>query len=148
MGELGIIAKVAMANTFAMYFKSFSYHWNIEGRNFSEYHGFFGSMYEELHDAIDPMAEQIRAIDVYAPISIMDMFHFKMVTEDVVQPTSSQTMFANLLTANNQVIESLNKLFDACTAANNQGFANFVADRLDIHAKHGWQLKSFLKAGE
>ena len=82
MGELGIIAKVAMANTFAMYFKAHSYHWNIEGRNFSEYHGFFGSMYEELHDAIDPMAEQIRAIDAYAPISIMDMFHFKMVTED------------------------------------------------------------------
>jgi starvation-inducible DNA-binding protein len=105
-------------------------------------------MYEELHDAIDPLAEHIRAIDVYAPISIMDLFHFKMVTEDVVQPTSTQTMFANLLTANNQVIESLNKLFDACTAANNQGFANFVADRLDIHAKHGWQLKSFLKAGE
>ena len=145
MNELSAALKIAMANTFVMYFKAHSYHWNIEGPNFSDYHGYFGGLYEELHDAVDPMAEHIRAIDQYAPFSIEDMFNAKTFSEDTNVVSSTKQMFLNLIDANDAVIESLNKAFDIATYSKKQGLCNFLADRLDVHAKHGWQLKALAK---
>ena len=142
------VAKVVLANTFVMYFKAHSYHWNVEGRTFSQDHKFFGKIYEELHAAIDPTAEQIRACDEYAPISMNDVYSSKTISEDSVKPETTEQMFGNLLAANNQVIESLNKLFEVAEAANKQGLADFAAGRLDVHAKHGWMLRSLMKSGE
>lgn len=148
MNELEAISKVALANTFTMYFKAHSYHWNVVGKNFSQYHGFFGDLYDEVYGAVDPLAEEIRACGYFAPISLEDMYTYKTIGEDQVRPQYPQQMFANLLEANNQVIDSLNKLFTSATAAGKQGFANFVADRLDKHAKHGWMLRSFMESGD
>ena len=143
-----ISAKNVLADTFLMYFKAHTYHWNVEGKNFSEMHSFFGDLYEELHGAVDVIAEEIRALDEYAPISLMELYNSKNITEDSVKPSSSTEMLALLLVANNQVINDLNNLFKAATAANKQGLADFAAGRLDVHAKHGWMLRSFLKSGE
>jgi DNA-binding ferritin-like protein len=54
-------------------------------------------------------------------------------------------MFLNLIEANDLVIESLNRAFDLATYAKKQGLCNFLADRLDVHAAHAWQLKSLSK---
>lgn len=143
-----ISAKNVLADTFIMYFKAHTYHWNVEGKNFSEMHSFFGDLYEELHGAVDVIAEEIRALDEYAPISLMELYNSKTITEDSVKPSSSVEMLALLLVANNQVTNDLNNLFKAATAANKQGLADFAAGRLDVHAKHGWMLRSFLKSGE
>lgn len=148
MDQLIVTTQVVLANTFVMYFKAASYHWNVEGKNFAEMHGFFGDLYAEVYSAIDLTAEEIRALDAYAPISLMELYNYKTITEDSVKPESVNAMLFNLGVANEQVIESLNKLFAAASAANKQGLANFAADRLDKHAKHGWAIKSFLKAGE
>lgn len=143
-----ISAKNVLADTFIMYFKAHTYHWNVEGKNFSEMHSFFGDLYEELHGAVDVIAEEIRALDEYAPISLMELYNSKTIAEDSVKPSSSVEMLALLLVANNQVTNDLNSLFKAATAANKQGLADFAAGRLDVHAKHGWMLRSFLKSGE
>jgi starvation-inducible DNA-binding protein len=141
-------AKVVLANTFVMYFKAHSYHWNVEGRTFAQDHEFLGDLYEELHAAIDPTAEQIRACVEYAPFSMEDLFSAKTITEDTAKPKNAEQMFGNLLSANDQVIESLNKLFEVAETANKQGLADFAAGRLDVHAKHGWMLRSLMKSGE
>lgn len=141
-------AKVVLANTFVMYFKAHSYHWNVEGRTFAQDHDFFEDLYKELHKAIDPTAEQIRACEEYAPFSMEDLYSAKTIEEDSAKPKTTEQMFGNLLAANNQVIESLNKLLDVAEAANKQGLADFAAGRLYRHAKHGWMLKSFMKSGE
>ena len=148
MDELSITAKIALSNTFVMYFKAQSYHWNVEGKNFTEMHGFFGGVYEELHAAIDPLAEEIRTLGVYAPVSLNEVYASKTINEDVTKPDSVSAMLMNLLDANSATVESLNKAFDAAVKQNNQGFANFLADRLDKHAKHAWMIKSFLKGSE
>ena len=140
--------KVVLANTFVMYFKAHSYHWNVEGRTFAQDHDFFGDLYAELHGAIDSAAEEIRACGEYAPISMNDLYSAKTISEDSTKPETTEQMFGNLLSANNQVIESLNKLFEVADAANKQGLADFAAGRLDVHAKHGWMLRSFMKSGE
>jgi starvation-inducible DNA-binding protein len=148
MDELTASLKILLGNTFVMYFKSHSYHWNVEGKNFSQYHDFFGDIYEELHGAVDATAEEIRALDQYAPISLEQLYSFKTIQEDSLKPSTPLEMFNNLLNANNQVIDSLNKLFAVANATNNQGLADFAAARLDTHAKHGWMLRSFIKGGE
>jgi starvation-inducible DNA-binding protein len=140
-------AKQALANTFVMYFKAQSYHWNVEGINFPQMHEFFGDLYEELHGAVDTFAEEIRALDVYAPKNLDELFRLKTIDGDNVATTAS-AMVADLLIANNQSIVTLNKLFGELDAAGEQGFADFVAGRLDAHKKHGWMLKSILKTGE
>ena len=148
MDELKQSAKIVLGNMFVMYFKTASYHWNVEGKDFAQMHDFFGDLYAEVYKAIDPMAEEIRALDDYAPISLMELYNYKTIMEDSVKPTSVTAMLLNLGIANQQVIESLNKLFADANAADKQGLVNFVADRLDKHAKHGWMLRSFLKSGE
>lgn len=139
--------KVVLGNTFMMYFKAHSYHWNVEGKNFNDLHAFFSTIYEELWEAVDAIAEQIRTCDDYAPVSIEEMYSYKTIQEDTGLVVNQQK-FVNLLSANNQVIESLNKLFEVASAENKQGLADFAASRLDVHAKHGWMIRSLSKSGE
>ena len=145
MDELVTSLRIALANTFVMYFKSHSYHWNIEGKDFPQYHGFLDDLYNELHDAVDPLSERIRVIGQYSPHSLKDLLESSTIEEDIDKPESAEAMFNNLLDANNKVVDSLNKVFELASKNNKQGIANFIADRLDVHAKHGWFLKSLLK---
>lgn len=144
MNETSLTAKICLANTFMMYFKAQSYHWNVEDLLFPMYHSFFGDIYSEVYSAIDPMAEEIRALGEYAPKSLEELYNHKSVDADNTA-TNAVDMLQDLLETNNKVIESLNKLFDLLTADKEQGFADFIAGRIDSHKKHGWMLNSMLK---
>lgn len=140
-------AKTALADTFFMYLKAHSYHWNVEGIHFPQLHEFFGNLYEELHDSVDPMAEHIRALREYAPRNIEELYDVKSV-DCKNEAKTAKDMVQDLSDTNEQVVVSLNNLFKELEKNNDQGFMNFVADRLDIHKKHGWMLRSILKDGE
>ena len=145
MNELSAALKIALANTFVMYFKAHSYHWNVEGPNFNDYHGYFGGLYDELFGAVDPIAEHIRAIDQYAPVGLADLYDAKTVIDDQSRVLFTKQMFSNLIDANDEVIASLNKAYDLANYSKQNGLANFIQDRLDVHAKHGWQLRALSK---
>ena len=145
MNELIIAVKLALGNTFFMYFKAHAYHWNVEGIEFSQYHDFFGDIYDEVYGAVDPTAENLRKLGVYAPISIMELYNYKTVIEDSTMPVLISEMVTNLIIANNEVITAFSKVFDLATVTKEQGLANFAADRMDAHRKHGWQLAASLK---
>lgn len=145
MTELQAAVKIALANTFVMYFKAHSYHWNVEGPMFSMYHDFFGDLYSDLHSAVDATAEELRTTGAYAPINLSEMYQYRTIMEDSTKPFSALEMVRNLIDANELTIQSLNKLFEVATQENNQGLADFAAGRLDTHAKHGWMLASFTK---
>jgi starvation-inducible DNA-binding protein len=140
-------ARTALADTFFMYLKAHSYHWNVEGINFPQLHDFFGNLYEELHNAVDPMAEHIRALNEYAPRNIEEMYDDKTI-DCMNKAHTAKEMVSDLLTANTQVVNSLNNLFRELENKGDQGFMNFVADRLDQHKKHGWMLRSINKDEE
>ena len=140
MDELKTALKILLANNFVMYFKTHSYHWNIEGIEFSQYHDFFGNLYLDVYGA-----EELRALDEYAPMSLMELYDVKTIQEDSVRPILLIDMLTNLQTANNAMIDNLNKVFELATAANEQGVADFAAGRLDVHKKHGWMIRSSLK---
>lgn len=142
-----IQAKQALADTFFMYIKAQSYHWNVEGIHFPQLHEFFGDLYADLYGAVDPLAEQIRALGEYAPRNIEEMYDNKTIdTMNAAQ--SSREMLSDLLQTNEQVLISLNNLFKELEIKGEQGFMDFVASRIDTHKKHGWMLKATLKDGE
>jgi len=146
MDQLKAALKVLLADTFVMYFKTHTYHWNVEGMFFTEYHKFFGGLYEELHDSIDDIAEHIRACaDDYAPMSLMEMYNYKTLSEDSTKPTNVTEMLNNLIAANNVIIADLDKVFQLGEAVNNQGLLEFISGRLDTHHKHAWMLKASAK---
>lgn len=146
MTELQIALKIALANTYLMGFKAQSYHWNVEGMFFPMFHDFFGDIYNELSTPVDDIAERIRTVYGYAPISIADILTAATVMEDVAKPISVQVMLTNLEGCNQEVIISLNKAFTLAEQENNQGLMDLLAGRLDAHAKHAWMIRSTLKS--
>jgi starvation-inducible DNA-binding protein len=144
MTELQAALKIALANTFVMYFKLHSFHWNTEGIEFSQYHEFFGDLYDDVYGAVDPLAENLRKLDAYAPKSISELYEHKTIQEENGIP-DSEGMLRSALAANVEVISSLNKVFALAQKDNKQGLCNFIADRIDTHEKHGWQLRASLK---
>lgn len=141
MEELHNALKVVLADTFTMYFKSHAYHWNVIGPNFPEYHEFFGDLYGELHGAVDTIAEQIRAVNSFAPSSLDRLKELTRIQEADTIPTSDR-MFQILINDNNIVLDSLKQAYDLADKNEELGLANFLQDRMDIHKKHGWMLRA------
>lgn len=148
MNELSAALKIVLSNTFVMYQKAQIYHWNVEGPMFAQYHDFFADIYGELLPAIDIAAEQMRALDTYAPFSILDMIHSGTIEEDPTHIIKVSQMLNNLLRDNEEVIKSLDKAFSLAEQENKQGLLDFLAGRLDAHAKHNWMIKAHTVSGD
>ena len=133
-----------LADTFAMYLKSHNYHWNVEGSNFPQYHDFFGNLYQELHGAVDPIAEEIRALDAYVPGSLSRFLELTEIEDELSIPNGVE-MARRLMVDNQKVIMTLDVAFKLADELDQQGLADFIAGRLDAHKKHGWMLRSITK---
>lgn len=144
MEELQKAAKVAFASSFAFYLKAHNFHWNVEGSDFKQYHDLFGDIYEEVFESIDVFAEQIRALGAYVPGSL-ETFSMLSRVDDETGILSIPEMVNELLSDNEKMIKILKMVFQASEQAVEPGFSDFVAGRIDAHAKHGWMLRSSLK---
>lgn len=136
--------KRVQADTFAMYSKAHYYHWNVEGPDFVQYHDFLGELYEELHDTVDIIAEQVRALDAYAPGAHRMLMDLTKIQDDNTIPAALE-MIRRLLADNDVVMEGLLQAFMSAEAAGEIGLADFLTQRLDKHKKHRWMLRSILK---
>lgn len=145
MDELKTALKIVLANTYAMYFKAHGFHWNVEGKDFSQMHDFFSGIYEELFGAIDTIAEEIRALDEYAPYNMSELSSMTTVKESNIYGVDVSGMLADLIDANGSVIEALNSVHKLAEAENNRGLVNLIEERLDVHAKHGWMIRASSK---
>jgi starvation-inducible DNA-binding protein len=145
MDELKVAIKVLLANATVMYYKAHQFHWNIEGVEFSQYHDFFGDIYSDVYGSIDPTAELLRKLDDYAPFSLDELFKYKTLQEETTRVVLLVDILASLIKANEEVLISLNKVFDLANKNKQQGIANFIADRIDTHQKHGWFLRASAK---
>ena len=134
-------SKECLADTFVMYMKAHASHWNVVGPNFPQYHEFFGSLYEELHDSLDALAEQIRTLDSFVPASLSRIVELSSIKEDT-KILNVDEMLASLLSANNYVISKLNETYEMAEKEKAFAYSNFLQDRLTAHAKHGWMLAS------
>ena len=145
MNELTTAIKVLLAHATVMYYKAHQFHWNIEGIEFTQYHEFFGDLYTDVYESIDPTAEWLRKLDDYAPVSMDELFKYKTLKEETTRVELLVDIFASLIAANQEVLDSLNKVFTIANANKQQGVCNFIADRIDTHQKHAWFLRASAK---
>ena len=137
--------KVVLGTTFAFYVKAAGFHWNVQGKDFPQYHAFLGDVYQEVYSSIDKMAEVIRQLDSYAPGALSRYIELSAIKEQTQIPRA-ELMIAELAEDNQILIDILNVAFASAAAENKQGIANFIAERLDAHEKWGWQLRSIMKS--
>jgi starvation-inducible DNA-binding protein len=142
--EIRLKAKQAFADSFLFYLKAHYFHWNVEGRHFSQDHELLGKIYEEVYGALDKFAEEIRTLDTYAP-GIFNRFMNLSNIEQKGQIPSAEEMYSELMQDNQKVISNLTLLFDMLEDLKLYGFADFIGERIDAHNKHQWMLRSTLK---
>ena len=136
--------KRVQADTFALYAKAHYYHWNVEGPDFVQYHEFLAKIYEELFGAVDVIAEEVRALQSYAPGVHRMLMELTKIQDDNTIPAAIE-MFRRLLADNEVVMEGLLQAFMRAEAAGEVGLADFLTQRMDVHKKHAWMFRSLIK---
>ena len=144
MEALQKAAKIAFASEFSFYLKAHFFHWNVEGINFQELHSLFDTIYTEVYGAIDPFAEKIRSLGAYAPGS-NSRFNMLSAIGDETQVLPAEAMVAELLQDSDNMVKILKRVYDIAEATGEHGFSNFLAERMDAHRKHSWQLRATVK---
>jgi starvation-inducible DNA-binding protein len=134
-----LLASSVSAKTIAQ-----GYHWNVRGRDFREFHEFFQELYEDFDSAVDPLAENIRKLGVQTPYLLTDLLLLSQVHETEITTGEVEPMLASLVRVNATLLEGNRKAFDIANELNEQGIANFLAERIDMHQKWNWQLTSTL----
>ena len=144
MDELHKAAKIAFASEFTFYLKAQFFHWNVEGIHFQELHALFDTVYSEVYESIDPFAEKIRALGAYAPGS-NSRFSVLSVISDETEVLAGEQMVQELLQDSDNMVKVLKKVYDIAEVAGEHGLSNFLAERMDAHRKHSWQLRATTK---
>lgn len=133
--------RTILGTNFGLYFKSHSFHWNVTGPDFTQYHGFLGDFYDQVFDNTDLIAEKIRMLGQYAPTSLGRMLELSDIEEEDVIPDALE-MFRRLARDNDRFIFHLRAGIHAADNAGEPAISNFLQDLLDQHQKHAWMLKS------
>ena len=144
MEALQKAAKIAFASEFSFYLKAHFFHWNVEGINFRELHDLFGTIYEEVYGSIDDFAEKIRSLGAYAPGS-NSRFNVLSQIDDETSVVPPEQMVQELLQDSDNMVKILKRVYDIAEAEGEHGFSNFLAERMDAHRKHSWQLRATAK---
>jgi starvation-inducible DNA-binding protein len=137
-----------LADATTFYFRTHAAHWNVTGDEFQQFHELFGEIYEDVRDSLDPIAENIRKIDEFPPSSLDEIVAKREIKSPQGVVNDAQALLKELVTMNDGVIDCLNESFAAATSANQQGIANFLTERIDMHQKWRWQMKASMEAEE
>ena len=136
--------KTTLADTFVLYFKAHSYHWNIEGSDFAQYHDFIGNFYQDIYGSVDSIAELIRTLDAYAPTSLARLQALTQMDEEENIP-SAREMLTRLRQDNDKYLAQLVKTYNEAETASEFGVSNHIQDRIQAHEKHAWMLRAITK---
>ena len=144
MDELTAALKQWLADSYAMALKAQGFHWNVEGKDFHPFHGFFAMIYSDVYGPVDDIAENIRKCGEYAPFTLTNLDRLREVGDKKVN-TDPVNMTVDLYDANEVLIKDIDAVFKAATAANEQGIADFAAGRDGVHKKWRWQMRAIIK---
>ena len=136
--------KTILGTNFALYLKSHGFHWNIEGSNFPQYHGFLDGFYNDVWGQTDDIAEHIRYLGSYAPGSLVRMLELSDIQESTSIP-DALSMMRELQADNDRYIIHLRAGIAAAEDAGEPAVSNFLQDLLGAHQKKAWMLKSITK---
>ncbi len=132
-----------LADTFTLYLKTHNFHWNVTGPQFNSLHQMFMQQYTELWQALDEIAERIRALDVPAPGSQAAFAELTSIAEETGVPAAGE-MLKQLVAGHEAVARTARAVFGSADAANDQPTADLLTQRLQVHEKTAWMLRSML----
>jgi starvation-inducible DNA-binding protein len=120
------------------------YHWNVLGPDFGEYHEFFSTLYEDVEGSIDPIAENILKSGFPAPYLLTDFLEMSTIKEQRLDGTSTKFLLDSALRVNSELLACHMDAFQIANECNEQGVADFLAQRIDTLKKWNWQIKAYL----
>jgi starvation-inducible DNA-binding protein len=135
--------KKLLADTYTLYLKTHGYHWNVTGPMFHTLHEMFMIQYTELWNAVDLIAERIRSVGVMAPAGYDDFAKLTEVQPDEGVP-AAMDMLRKLVTGHETVIKTSRSLLPIAERAGDEVTMDLVTQRLQIHEKTAWMLRSLL----
>lgn len=133
-----------LADKVSFYFRAHGAHWNVVGTDFAEYHELFAKIYEDVYSSIDPLAEILRKLGQKAPFKLSDFIALRTIDDSTMDSQDARVLATDLLAANDLIIEGIAEAFECADECNQQGIANFLAERLDAHQMWKWQLSASL----
>jgi starvation-inducible DNA-binding protein len=134
-----------LADSYTLYLKTHNYHWNVKGPLFNTLHLMFEQQYTELATAVDLIAERIRALDHPAPGSYAAFAKLTSIKEEKGTPTAKE-MIRQLVVGQETVVRTAREIIPIATAANDEPTADLLTQRMQIHEKNAWMLRSMLAA--
>ena len=137
------LAKV-LADSYTLYLKTHNYHWNVTGPLFNTLHLMFEAQYTELATAVDEIAERIRALGVAAPGSYKAFTKLTEIEEETDVP-SAEEMIHQLVIGQETVVRTARTVFRIADNANDEPTADLLTQRMQIHEKNAWMLRSMLE---
>lgn len=132
-----------LADTYTLYLKTHNYHWNVTGPMFQTLHLMFETHYNELALAVDLIAERIRSLGHYAPGSYKAFAKLSVIAEADGVPAATD-MVRDLVVAHQLVAKTARSVFPAAETAADQVTMDLLTQRLQVHEKTAWMLRSLL----
>ena len=133
-----------LADSYTLYLMTHNFHWNVKGPMFNTLHVMFMQQYTEQWNALDLIAERIRALDFPAPGTYKEFIKLASIKEVDGVPKAID-MIRHLITAQEATARTARQLFSVVSKANDQPTADLLTQRLDVHEKTAWMLRSLLE---
>ena len=132
-----------LADTYTLYLKTHNFHWNVTGPMFNTLHLMFEAHYNELALAVDLIAERIRALGFPAPGSYAAFARLTSIAEAEDVPAADE-MIRQLVLGQESVVRTARAVFPAVNDACDQASADLLTQRMQVHEKNAWMLRSLL----
>ena len=133
-----------LADSYTLYLMTHNFHWNVTGPHFNSLHDMFMAQYTEQWGALDLIAERIRALGHPAPGTYKDFVKLASIKEVDGVP-KAMDMVRHLVAAQEATARTARKMFPVLEAANDQPTADLLTQRLEVHEKTAWMLRSLLE---
>ena len=139
--EIASGLKHLLADSYTLYLQTHNFHWNVTGPQFRDLHLLFEEHYNELAVAVDDIAERIRTLGVAAPGTYRQFAELSSITEvDGVPPATE--MIQILTSSHEQVVRTCRAVLKTAQRADDESSAALISDRMRIHEKTAWMLRS------
>jgi starvation-inducible DNA-binding protein len=142
--EICKILHSLLASSYMLYLKTQNFHWNVTGPHFAPLHALFQAQYEDLAEAIDEMAERIRALGFFPEGSFEVFGKLSILKEAKGSPPAAMEMVKKLLHDHEEVISFLRDHLREVENLSDGATADFINKRLATHEKFAWMLRSIL----
>ena len=133
-----------LADSYTLYLKTHNYHWNVTGPQFRTLHLMFEEQYTELAQAVDSIAERIRSLGEPAPGSYAQFAELSSVKEETGFP-SAEDMVKNLVIGHETVAKTARSVFPSAEKGNDEATLDLLTQRIQLHEKTAWMLRSLLE---